>query len=351
MSIPTAINNPIATKGVILVNQGTPDSPEVPDVRKYLREFLMDKRVIDIPFLSRFLLVNFIIAPFRAPKSASVYKKLWSAKGSPLKYYGIEISNLLQASLGNKYEVKLAMRYQSPSLQSVLKDFEKKGFKEIIIIPLFPQYASATTGSVNEKVMEIIKNWQAIPELKFIGNFFDHPTFIKAFAEIGKKYLQEAQYDHILFSYHGLPERQILKTDHTSTCLQGDCCSILSSANRSCYRAQCYETTRLIAKELNIPENGYTVSFQSRLGENPWIKPYTDFKIVELAKKSHKKILTFSPSFIADCLETTIEIGEEYKELFEANGGELWQLVESLNVNQTWVQALKELVLGEISTA
>jgi len=338
----TKIANP--TIGVILINQGTPDSAEVPDVRKYLREFLMDKRVIDIPFLTRFILVNFIIAPFRAPKSAKIYKKLWTEKGSPLKFYGLEISDLLQKKLDYKYEVRLAMRYQSPSIDSVLKEFKNKNFEKIIIIPLFPQYASATTGSVNEKVMDLISEWQAIPAIKFVGNFFDHPKFIKAFAEIGIKYLNELKYDHILFSYHGLPERQILKTDNTGTCLQGDCCATLHAMNRSCYRAQCFETTRLIAKELNLGTNDYTVSFQSRLGKNPWIKPYSDFKIVELAQKGYKKILTFSPSFIADCLETTIEIGDEYKELFEANGGEHWQLVESLNVNEVWIEALKEMV-------
>ena len=339
-----ATNNKPHT-GVILINQGTPDSASISDVRKYLREFLMDKRVIDIPFISRLFLINFIIAPFRAPKSAAIYKKLWTAKGSPLKFHGIEAAGLLQQTLGEGYDVRLAMRYQSPSIESVLKDFEKKGFEKIIIIPLFPQYASATTASVNEKVMELIGSWQAIPELKFIGNFYNHPGFIKSFAETGKKYLSQQSYDHILFSYHGLPERQITKTDYAAYCKFGSCCDSINDSNRFCYRAQCYETTRLLARELNINEENYTVSFQSRLGKNPWIKPYSDFKIVELAQKGYKNILVFSPSFIADCLETTIEIGDEYKELFEANDGENWQLVESLNTSPMWIETLKKMVL------
>ncbi|NJO01764.1 MAG: ferrochelatase, partial [Bacteroidia bacterium] len=209
-----------ARTGILLVNLGTPDSPSVPDVRKYLREFLMDPRVIDIPFLSRFLLVNLIIAPFRAPKSAKVYREVWEERGSPLKFYGQDVAQMLQESLGDEYLVSLGMRYQSPSTQVALDAFKGKGLEKIIVVPLFPQYASATTGSVIEKVMKIVDGWQIIPEMVFISRFYDHPRFVDALQEIARKYLQKETYDHYVFSYHGLPERQIIKGDDSGTCLK-----------------------------------------------------------------------------------------------------------------------------------
>ena len=333
--------------GVLLVNLGTPDSPSVPDVRKYLREFLMDGRVLDIPALPRFILVNGIIAPFRAPKSAKIYKELWTETGSPLKYYGMEAERLLQKRLGtDNYEVKLAMRYQSPSIQDALAHFQQLGLTNLIVIPFFPQYASASTGSVYEKVMDILKGWQVMPQLRFVNSFHDHPKFIEGFVNLGKKYLSERDYDHVLFSYHGLPERQIRKGDVTKqVCKLGACCESLTAMNQHCYRAQCFETSRQLVARLGIAEGNYTTSFQSRLGNDPWIKPYTDNVIPELAKKGVKSVLAFSPAFVADCLETTIEVGEEYKELFEKAGGEHWQLVESLNDSPIWIDLLEDLVL------
>lgn len=333
--------------GVLLVNLGTPDSPSVPDVRKYLREFLMDGRVLDIPALPRFILVNGIIAPFRAPKSAKIYKELWNENGSPLKYYGMEAERLLQERLGtDNYEVKLAMRYQSPSIQDALAHFQQLGLTNLIVIPFFPQYASASTGSVYEKVMDILKGWQVMPQLRFVNSFHDHPKFIEGFVNLGKKYLSERDYDHVLFSYHGLPERQIRKGDVTKqVCKLGACCESLTAMNQHCYRAQCFETSRQLVARLGIAEGNYTTSFQSRLGNDPWIKPYTDDVIPELAKKGVKSVLAFSPAFVADCLETTIEVGEEYKELFEKAGGEHWQLVESLNDSPIWIDLLEDLVL------
>jgi ferrochelatase len=330
--------------GVLIVNLGTPDSPSVPDVRKYLREFLMDGRVIDIPFLNRWLLVNLIIAPFRAPKSAKVYRQLWTEKGSPLKFYGRAVEKKLQQALGEEYVVELAMRYQNPSIPDALEKFRTQGLSNIIVIPFFPQYASASTGSVYEKVMDEVKGWPIFPEIRFVSSFLSHPKFIEAFVTLGKKYMAAERYDHYLFSYHGLPERQIRKGDCTNTCLQGNCCATLHAMNQHCYRAQCFETTRLLTRELGIPEAQYTVSFQSRLGRTPWIKPYTDEIIKELTAKGIKRVLAFSPSFVADCLETSIEIGVEYNELFEANGGQHWQLVESLNESPLWVETLVELV-------
>ncbi|GLU54206.1 ferrochelatase [Dyadobacter frigoris] len=335
---------PVGKTGVLIVNLGTPDSPSVPDVRKYLREFLMDERVIDIPYLNRWLLINLIIAPFRAPKSAKIYRELWTPEGSPLKIYGESVEKKLQKVLGDDFVVKLAMRYQSPSIENGLNELRKLCLSEIIVVPFFPQYASASTGSVYKKVMEVVKDWEVLPEIKFINRFLDHPKFVEGFVNLGKKYMAQREYDHFVFSYHGIPERQITKGDVANYCQFGTCCDTLNEKNQHCYRAQCYETTRLFVKGMEIPEGKYTVAFQSRLGKTPWIKPYTDELIPELAKKGVKSVLAFSPAFVADCLETTIEVGEEYKELFEKEGGEHWQLVESLNDSDIWIEALEDMV-------
>ncbi len=335
----------VGKTGVLIVNLGTPDSPSVPDVRKYLREFLMDGRVIDFPFIPRWMLVNLIIAPFRSPKSAKIYKELWTENGSPLKIYGEANEKQLQDALGDEYVVKLAMRYQSPSIESGLKALQEMGVSNIIVIPFFPQYASATTGSVYEEVMRIVTKWQVIPEIKFLNYFYNHPKFINAFAEMGKKHLAENDYEHVIFSYHGIPARHIRKGDCTgNTCKLGSCCDSITAMNQHCYRAECFETTRLLVKELGLKEGTYTTCFQSRLGRETWIQPYTEDVVKELAKKGIKKVLAFSPAFVADCLETTLEVGEEYKELFEENGGEHWQLVESLNDSDAWIELLVDLV-------
>lgn len=331
--------------GVLLVNLGTPDTPETGDVRKYLREFLMDKRVIDIPVAQRFVLINGIIAPFRAPKSAKIYKELWDERGSPLLYHSVDLKNLLQQQLGSKYHVALGMRYQSPSIQSALEELRDKFVDRIIVLPLFPQYAAASTGSVHDKVMEIVRDWWIVPDITFISSFCDDPLFIKAFAALGKKYLDKEPYDHVVFSYHGIPERHVLKGSVNNYCKLGSCCNTYHKMNRYCYRAQCFETSRLLAKELNLSEDQYSITFQSRLGRDPWLKPYTDELLKELPAKGKKRVLAYSPAFVADCLETTIEVGSEFKEMFEAAGGEHWQLVESLNTSPLWVDAVKQMVL------
>ncbi|MBL8014414.1 MAG: ferrochelatase [Candidatus Omnitrophica bacterium] len=330
--------------GVLLVNLGTPDSPSVADVRKYLQEFLMDGRVIDIPWLQRFFLVNGLIAPFRAPSSSHGYKQLWTPEGSPLKVYGYKLKELIQTQLGEDYCVSFGMRYQNPSIRAALDELKNEPLSELIVVPLYPQYASASTGSTIEKVMQEIKRWEVIPTLKFVGNFHDHPLFIGAFAALGKEHLKRSSYDHVIFSYHGLPERQILKASCQSYCKLADCCSVYHGKNQNCYRAQCFNTTRLLVKALGLKEGGYTTSFQSRLGKDPWIKPYTDEKLLELVHDGKKRILVFSPAFVADCLETTVEIGIEYQKTFMDNGGQDWQLVESLNTRSEWVACLKALI-------
>lgn len=334
--------------GVLIVNLGTPDSPQTPDVRKYLREFLMDGRVIDYPFFSRWMLVNLIIAPFRAPKSAKVYQELWTAAGSPLKVYGVANETQLQKALGNDYIVKLAMRYQSPSIETSILQLRDAGVKEIIVIPFFPQYASATSGSVYEEVMRVATQWQTIPAIRFVNYFYNHPRFIQGFVENAKKQLAQNEYEHFVFSYHGVPERQIYKGDYTkTTCKIGSCCDSITPHNQHCYRAQCFETTRLLVKALGLKEGTYTTCFQSRLGKEVWVQPYTEEVVKSLAQKGIKKVLAFSPAFVADCLETTIEVGEEYQELFREHGGETWHLVESLNTSENWINLLTELTKGK----
>lgn len=338
-------NMMVGKTGVLIVNLGTPDSPNTPDVRKYLRQFLMDGRVIDFPYIARWPLVNLIIAPFRAPKSAKIYKEVWTPQGSPLKVYGQAVEKLLQDALGDEYVVKLAMRYQNPSIEVGMEAFKRMGLSKIVVVPFFPQYASASTGSVYEEVMRLFTKWQVMPELRFVNNFMSHPKFIAGFVQLGKKYMSQRPYDHYIFTYHGLPERQIRKGDCTKeVCKLGSCCDTLNNMNQQCYRAQCFETTRLLVKQLGIEEGKYTTCFQSRLGNDPWIKPYTDKMIVELTKKGVKSVLAFSPSFVSDCLETTIEIGDEYREIFEEKGGEHWQLVESLNDSPIWIEALVDMV-------
>ncbi len=343
------MDNRKGKKGVLLVNLGTPDQPDTPNVRKYLREFLMDGRVIDIPFVFRWLLVNLIIAPFRSPKSAAEYQKLWDERGSPLKYYAEDVRDLLQKELPADYVVALGMRYQNPSIASALDILRKENVEEIIVVSLFPQYASATTGSVADKVMEITRGWQIIPNMRFINQFADDPMLIEVIKQQASKWLAKHEYDHYLFSYHGLPERQIRKGSVGDQCQLGNCCDTFHEKNQFCYRAQCFLTSRLVAKSMGIPDDKYTVAFQSRLGKDPWIQPYTEEKVKELAHSGIKKVLVFSPAFVSDCLETTIEVGETYQEQFKEEGGERWDLVESLNDHPLWIQCLKQLVIGKVS--
>lgn len=329
--------------GVLLVNLGTPDSPSVGDVRSYLSQFLNDPRVIDIPWLLRKILVNLIIVPFRAPKSAKVYQKLWTENGSPLLYYSKQVTALLQQELGASHDVYLAMRYKNPSIPAVLDEMRKKNYSKIIVVPMFPQYASASTGSALEEVMRVISKWWVIPELKVISQYYDHPLYIDAFVDRGKQF-DIANYDHVLFSYHGLPERQVDKVYDESLCSDHDCEKEITEENKYCYKATSYATTRLLAQRLGIPENKYTVCFQSRL-DKKWLTPFSDEVVEECAKKGMKKILVFSPAFTADCLETVIEIGDEYQEIFHEHGGEKVQLVPSLNDHPIWIACLKQLVL------
>lgn len=332
--------------GILLVNLGTPDSPEVPDVKKYLKQFLLDERVIDIPALNRNLLVRGIIVPFRSPKTSALYKKIWDEKGSPLMHYSVLQHAMLQERLGESFQVELAMRYQNPSIESALERLKDGLVNKIIVLPLFPQYASASTGSVMQLVMEIVSKWFTIPPIEFVNSFHNHPIMIDIFAENAKKHQIES-FDHFLFSFHGLPERQIYKCDHSGEfCLKVEnCCETLNDTNKFCYSAQGHDTAKLIAAKLGIKREDYTVCFQSRLGKEPWMQPYTTDVLKKLAGEGKKRLLVFSPAFVADCLETIYEISVEYNEEFQEMGGEHVQLVESLNDDPKFIDLLEDLVV------
>lgn len=313
--------------GVLLVNLGTPNSPAPRDVYHYLNEFLTDGRVIDYPWLKRQLLVRAGIVPLRFRQSAKLYKKIWTDQGSPLLVYGQALRSTLEQALGEHYRIALAMRYQNPSIQKGLKELQDAKVRSIIVLPLFPQYASATTGSVHQKVMEEVQKWFAIPKMTFLNSFHDDPFFIQALVERGKQYPLEA-YDHILFSFHGLPERQVQKNN-----------------SPFCYKMQCEQTASLIAGHLNLSTEQYSVCYQSRLGKEPWIQPYTSDIIHQCAKKGYRKLLVFSPSFVCDCLETICEISYEYQEEFKNLGGESLQLVEGLNTHPAFVKSLQQIII------
>lgn len=331
---------------VLLIQLGTPDSPSVSDVRRYLSEFLNDPRVIDLPWLGRTMLVNGIIVPFRAPKSAKVYKELWELGNgtSPLITHTENLRNALSQRFEKEnIDVFFAMRYQNPSMIDVLEQIRKKNYDHLIILPLFPQYASASSGSAMELAMRIIRKWWVIPELSIIGQFWDNQGYIDSIVEQAKNFNLK-EFDHILFSYHGLPDRQVDKVyEGEELCSDQNCEHELDDKNKFCYKATCYATTRLIAEKLGIAETDYTVCFQSRLNKK-WLTPFADKVVQEQAKMGKKKLLVFSPAFVADCLETLIEIGEEYQELFEEYGGEKVQLVPSSNSHPRFVDGLEELI-------
>lgn len=333
-------------KGVLLVNLGTPDEPTRGAVYRYLKQFLLDPRVIDIGTIPRNLLVRGIIAPFRSKSASELYKELWTEEGSPLKLYGYKLKELLQQSMGEDYRVELAMRYQSPSIEYGLNVLLDEGVSELIVVPLFPHYASASTGSVYEEVMRILMQEQAIPKLRFVNSYYEHTEFIASILERAKEH-DLKEYDHVLFSYHGLPVRQLVKADRSKSHCQkiANCCEVLTDNNQHCYSAQCHATTRALVSALNLKEEQYTTCFQSRLGKDPWVQPYTSDILEERAKVGDKKLLVFCPAFVADCLETTIEVSVEYKEEFEELGGEHVQLVDSLNDHPRWVEGLKNIIL------
>jgi ferrochelatase len=329
-------------KVLLIINTGTPYKPEVKEVRKFLSEFLNDKRVIDLPWLFRKLLVNLIIIPFRAPKSTILYKRLWTGNGSPLLYNLNNLVDKVQSVLKDSYKVIGVMRYGKPSLRDMLQVLKTNPPDQLVVFPLYPHYASSTSGSVIELIQNETKTWNVIPAIKIIGQFYSHPEYIKTMVNHIMKY-QPGKFDYILFSYHGLPLSHIQKIHPLADCNICTCEDRLPDDGTFCYKATCYETTRLLAAELNLPSEKFSTSFQSRLTKK-WLRPFTDETLGELAVSGKKKILVVAPSFVADCLETLIEIKEENLNVFKNSGGEELILVESLNYSDDWADSLTLLV-------
>jgi len=327
-------------KGILLINLGSPDSTEVKDVRKYLDEFLMDERVIDIPYWKRFLLIKGIILNTRPKKSAEAYKKIWWKEGSPL----VVISERFKEKVSKKTNlpVALGMRYGTMSIKKGLQDLVNKDVQEVLIVPLYPHYAMSSYETVIEKVKEVQKKNFANIQLKYLPVFYNDPDYIKVMSSNLKHHLDGFEHDHILFSYHGIPERHIIKSDATNLhCkIDGSCCDTPSKAHETCYRHQCFETTKAIAKSLQLKEGSYSNSFQSRLLKDPWLKPYTDFELERLPKEGVKKLAVITPAFVADCLETLEEIAMEGKQEFLKAGGEQYKHIPCLNDNDDWVDVM-----------
>ena len=329
-------------KSLLLINLGTPDKPTYFSVFKYLRQFLMDGRVININPILRYILVNFIICPIRSFSSTKIYKEVWDSEtGSPLLHNTQELTKKIKSKLTD-YDVHFAMRYQSPSIEKALDNILSKNPDELIILPLFPHYAAATTGSVYEEVSRLLSKRWVVPKIKFINQFYDNEKFIDAWIDKASKFDTES-YDKVIFSYHGIPNSHVDNVYQDSACTDHNCETAITENNKFCYKATTYETTKILAERLNIPDDKYIVTYQSRL-TNKWLSPFTDEVLESLPKDDKKNVLVFSPAFTADCLETIIEIGDEYKELFEESGGKNLDYVESLNYSDLWADAIIDII-------
>ncbi|HET7501225.1 MAG TPA: ferrochelatase [Kofleriaceae bacterium] len=327
--------------GLLLINLGTPDAPTPRAVRRYLREFLGDPRVLDIHPIGRALLLNLIILPRRPAQSAHAYASIWDPRrGSPLLYHSRDLAEGVARQLGADWHVELAMRYGRPSLGDALDALARASVERIVVLPLFPQYASSSTGTAQARVMELAGRCWNVPALDFVPAFFDDPGFLTAFEQVTRPVLADLRPDHVLFSFHGLPVRQIVKTDRDRTvCFQREtCCDALTNPN--CYRAQSFSTARALATRLEISADRYTICFQSRLGRTPWIQPYTDHVIDQLGREGKKRVAVLCPAFVADCLETVEEIGIRARAQFKAAGGDELVLVPSLNATPAWIDAV-----------
>ncbi len=347
---------PLHRTGILLVNLGTPDAPEPGPVRRYLREFLSDPRVIDINPIGRALLLNLVILPFRPKRSAAAYREIWTPEGSPLLNHGRALLAALRERIP-EHPIELAMRYGNPSIAAGLERLRDQSCDQLIVLPLYPQYAASSTGSTVEKVYRTAATLWNTPYVAIVPPFYDHPAFLSAFAEVGEPTLAELAPDHVLFSFHGLPERHVTASADPKHCLaRADCCEQLIDQNRNCYRAQCFATARGLAARLGLGdehgvEQRWSIAFQSRLGRTPWIRPYTDEVIPALAKRGVRKLAVFCPAFVADCLETLEEIGMRAREDFLAAGGERLELVPSLNSHPSWVAAVEQLVREQLPRA
>jgi ferrochelatase len=327
--------------GVLITNLGSPEAPEAPEVRRYLKEFLMDPWVIDIPWLPRWLLVNGIIAPFRAPKSAEAYRAIWTKHGSPLKVTTEQLGEKLQARLP-QYKVAWGMRYGTPSLRESMLALDDAGCSKIRVLPLYPQYAESSVRTTIEALKALQGDLKNIRMMEVLPPFYAEKGFAMLFARRIAPSIEAIGAQHVLFSYHGLPERHVKKTDPTAAyCLRSrQCCETAVEANKLCYRHHCWISTQNITSQLNLPANRYSMSFQSRLGRDPWIQPFTDKEFEEFPKRGIKRLVVVCPSFVADCLETLEEIRIRGEEIFRKAGGKVLEMVPSLNADDDWVEWL-----------
>lgn len=328
----------LMARGLLLINLGTPNSTDHAAVRRYLREFLVDKRVIDLPAPIRYLLVYAFILPFRTKRTAHAYQEIWTPQGSPLLINSLNAMKQLTHYLDPDYKIALGMRYGQPSIEQALQSL--KDCSTLTILPLYPQYSSAATGSALEHTLDRIKAQEVIPNVRIISEFYQHPAYLKAQTDLISTHLNEQ--DHLVFSYHGIPERQILKTGCHTVCK--DICPSISKLNHNCYKAQCHQTSRLIAERLGLNSDQYSSSFQSRLGKTPWIKPYTDELFTSLAARGIKRVAVVCPSFVTDCLETIEEIGIRAQAQWQQLGGTGFKLIPCLNDHPAWLSAIKEII-------
>jgi ferrochelatase len=332
----------MAKKGVLLVNLGSPDSFSKKDIKRYLDEFLMDKRVIDVPYWLRYLIVRGIILRTRPPKTSKAYQKIWWPEGSPLIVISEQLKQKVQSEV--QVPVELAMRYGNPSILSGLEALHAQGVDEILLIPLYPQYAMATTETIEVLTEELLR--QHFPQTRLIKfpAFFDRQEYIEALAAVVRPELEATTFDHLLFSYHGVPERHLYKTTptaaHKNIEQEKPCCHPDSQEGQRCYRTHCFETTRLLAEYMGLKENFYSLSFQSRLGYDKWLQPFTTDRLAELAQQGVKRLAILTPAFVADCVETLEEIEIEGGKTFKENGGEVFKVIPCLNDSPLWVKAL-----------
>lgn len=320
--------------GLLLINVGTPASPDTRAIRTFLREFLADKRVVDLSAFFRYLLLYGFILPFRPARTVKAYQTIWTDQGSPLLVFSEQLVIQLQQALGSDWKVALGMRYGKPSLKNALE--ELASCDALTILPLYPQYASASTGSALEAIFRLLSRKPWIPPVRFIHHFYDSPCFIKAMAS--RISASTMHYDHLLFSYHGLPEKHIQKTGCQRICENS--CLVHTPLKNTCYRSHCFQTSRLLGEALHLQPNQYSTAFQSRLGRTPWIKPFTEEVLMDLRNKGIKHLAVACPAFVTDCLETLEEIGIRGKELWMEAGGESFTLVPALNDDPAWVEAI-----------
>ncbi len=330
-------------RAVLLVNLGSPDAPTAPAVRRYLREFLMDGRVLDTPWPVRLCVVNFAILPKRSHESAHAYSTVWTPEGSPLVVISGRVQKLLQQRLS--VPVELAMRYQNPSIDNAVRNLAAQGVTETLLIPLFPHYAMSSYESAVVRVRDAVRRFAPAMKLEVVPAFYDAPDYIDALVASARGYL-DGGYDHLLFSFHGLPERHMRKADVTGRhCLAAvRCCETPSEAHKTCYRAQCLKTMRDFVAKAGVPANKFSCSFQSRLGKDPWLKPYTDLELERLPKEGIRKLLVICPAFVSDCLETIEEIGGRGRDTFLQAGGKEFEMIPCLNEHPLWLRALEGMV-------